>query len=123
MIVLQQYNYKPSPQQQRIFIARSLVQDADIYFMDEPFVGVDAATENAIVVLLKTLRSAGKTVVVVHHDLQTLKKYFDWALLMNVRKIAFGPVSDVLTKKHLQLTYGGRTFQLGKDVAINLDLE
>ena len=118
-----QINQLSGGQQQRVFLARALVQDAELYFMDEPFVGVDIATEKAIVNLLKVLRSKGKTVIVVHHDLQTLKEYFDWVLLLNVRKIACGPVKDVLTPKNLQLTYGGRTFNLGKDVALNLDLD
>ena len=118
-----QINQLSGGQQQRVFLARALVQDAEIYFMDEPFVGVDIATEKAIVKLLKILRSEGKTVIVVHHDLQTLKEYFDWVLLLNVRKIACGPVKKVLTQKHLQLTYGGRTFSMGKDVALNLDLD
>lgn len=95
-------------QQQRVFLARALLQNADIYFMDEPFAGVDAATERAIVTLLKELRKNGKTVIVVHHDLQTLKEYFDWVMLLNVRRIALGPVKKVLTTKNLQQTYGGR---------------
>lgn len=96
-------------QQQRVFLARALVQDADIYFMDEPFVGVDATTEKAIITLLKDLRAQGKTVVVVHHDLQTLADYFDWAFLMNVRQIALGPVEEVITNENLRLAYGGRS--------------
>ena len=96
-------------QQQRVFLARALVQDADIYFMDEPFVGVDATTEKAIITLLKDLRAQGKTVVVIHHDLQTLADYFDWAFLMNVRQIALGPVEDVITNENLRLAYGGRS--------------
>jgi len=110
-------------QQQRVFLARALVQDADLFMMDEPFVGVDATTEKAIVHLLKTLRQQGKTVIVVHHDLQTLKEYFDWVVLLNIRAIACGPIETVLTAKNLQLTYGGRTFSLGKDVAVNLELQ
>ena len=94
------------------------MQDADIYVMDEPFVGVDAATELAIVELLKELRLKGKTVIVVHHDLQTVKEYFDWVFLLNIRVIACGPISNVFTYDNLKLTYGGRTFQLGKDVAL-----
>jgi manganese/zinc/iron transport system ATP- binding protein len=96
-------------QQQRVFLARALVQAADVYFMDEPFVGVDAVTETTIIEVLKRLRGAGKTVVVVHHDLQTVTKYFDWGLLLNVRKIAMGPISDVMTDENLKLAYGGRT--------------
>lgn len=95
-------------QQQRVFLARALVQEAEIYFMDEPFAGVDATTEKAIIALLQDLRKKGKTVIVVHHDLQTLKEYFDWVLLINVRKIALGQVSEVATKENLIKTYGGR---------------
>jgi manganese/zinc/iron transport system ATP- binding protein len=95
-------------QQQRVFLARALAQDATIYFMDEPFVGVDAATEKAIVTLLNELKSQGKTVLVVHHDLQTVQEYFDWVLLLNIRKIAMGPTKDVFTIDNLQKTYGGR---------------
>ena len=95
-------------QQQRVFLARALVQDAQVYFMDEPFQGVDATTERAIVTLLQELRQAGKTLVVVHHDLQTVPEYFDWTLLLNVRRIAAGPVDDVFTDANLRMTYGGR---------------
>jgi len=95
-------------QQQRVFLARALVQDAQVYFMDEPFQGVDVRTEKAIVELLKDLRDRGRTVVVVHHDLQTVRDYFDWITLLNVRRIASGPVSEVFTPENLGLTYGGR---------------
>jgi manganese/zinc/iron transport system ATP- binding protein len=95
-------------QQQRVFLARALVQDARVYLMDEPFQGVDATTERAIVALLQELRQAGKTLVVVHHDLQTVPEYFDWTLLLNVRRIAAGPVAEVFTEENLRLTYGGR---------------
>ncbi|MEW9668828.1 metal ABC transporter ATP-binding protein [Ammoniphilus sp. 3BR4] len=95
-------------QQQRVFLARALAQDAKVYFMDEPFVGVDAATEKAIISLLNELKAQGKTVLVVHHDLQTVKEYFDWVLLINLRKIAFGPTEEVFTPENLQKTYGGR---------------
>jgi manganese/zinc/iron transport system ATP- binding protein len=95
-------------QQQRVFLARALVQDAQVYFMDEPFQGVDATTERAIVTLLKELRAAGKTVVAVHHDLQTVPEYFDWVTLLNVQRIASGPVSEVFTDHNLKRTYGGR---------------
>ncbi|NQY73442.1 MAG: metal ABC transporter ATP-binding protein [Candidatus Margulisbacteria bacterium] len=100
-------------QQQRVFLARALIQDANIYFMDEPFVGVDATTEKAIVNLLKTLRDEGKTVLVVHHDLQTLKDYFDWAILLNVRLIGIGPVQDIITTDNLRVAYGGRGAEIG----------
>ncbi|MDX1547009.1 MAG: metal ABC transporter ATP-binding protein [Rhodothermales bacterium] len=95
-------------QQQRVFLARALVQDADIYFMDEPFQGVDATTERAIIALLRTLRAEGKTVLVVHHDLQTVPEYFDQVMLLNVRSIASGPVGAVFTDENLRQTYGGR---------------
>ncbi|MEZ4561024.1 MAG: metal ABC transporter ATP-binding protein [Caldilineaceae bacterium] len=102
-------------QQQRTFLARALVQDADVYFMDEPFQGVDATTERAIVALLQELRAAGKTVIVVHHDLQTVPEYFDWVMLLNVRRIAAGPVADVFTEANLRKTYGGRVAFMGKN--------
>jgi manganese/zinc/iron transport system ATP- binding protein len=101
-------------QQQRVFLARALVQDAQVYFMDEPFQGVDATTERAIVILLQELRAAGKTVIVVHHDLQTVPDYFDWVTLLNVRRIASGPVADVFTEQNLRLAYGGRVAHLAR---------
>lgn len=104
-------------QQQRVFLARALVQDADVYFMDEPFQGVDATTERAIISLLRELRSMGKTVIVVHHDLQTVPEYFDEVMLLNVRRIASGPVGDVFTEENLRLTYGGRIGFLRKPEA------
>ena len=99
-------------QQQRLFLARAIVQDARIYLMDEPFQGVDATTERAIVLLLKEMRARGKTVVVVHHDLQTVPEYFDWVTLLNVRCVASGPVDRVFTDRNLRLTYGGRVSYL-----------
>ena len=93
-------------QQQRVFLARALVQDAQVYFMDEPFQGVDAVTETAIVELLRELRSTGRTVFVVHHDLSTVPQYFDWVTLLNVRKIASGPTSEVFTPENIAATYG-----------------
>lgn len=95
-------------QQQRVFLARALVQDADLFLMDEPFAGVDAATERTIVALLRRLAAAGKTAVVVHHDLGTVREYFDEALLLNVRRIAAGAVDETLTEENLQKAYGGR---------------
>ena len=95
-------------QQQRVFLARALVQDAQVYLMDEPFQGVDATTERAIVGLLQELRQQGRTVVAVHHDLQTVAEYFDSVTLLNVRRIASGPVAEVFTDENLRLTYGGR---------------
>ena len=95
-------------QQQRVFLARSLVQDADVFLMDEPFQGVDATTERAIVTLLQELRDSGATVVCVHHDLQTVTEYFDWVTLLNVRRIASGPTREIFTEENLRATYGGR---------------
>ncbi|MBS5957323.1 metal ABC transporter ATP-binding protein [Lacrimispora aerotolerans] len=92
-------------QQQRVFLARALMQTADIYFMDEPFKGVDIQTEKAIVQLLKELRGSGKTVVVVHHDLQTVKEYFDWVTLINIKVIASGPVEEVFHESNLKKAY------------------
>ena len=100
-------------QQQRVFLARALVQDAQVYLMDEPFQGVDATTERAIVDLLRALRAEGKTVVAVHHDLQTVAEYFDEVTLLNVRRIAAGPVDEVFTDENLRLTYGGRVAGIG----------
>lgn len=95
-------------QQQRVFLARALAQEADLYFMDEPFAGVDAATEKTIINLLKVMSDQGKTVVVVHHDLQSAMEYFDWVVLLNLRLIANGPVGEVMTSSLLQETYGGK---------------
>lgn len=92
-------------QQQRIFLARALVQDAEIYFMDEPFKGVDARTEGAIVDLLKELKNKGKTLIVVHHDLQTVEEYFDWVVLLNRQIIKAGPVEEVFTDENLNKAY------------------
>ena len=104
-------------QQQRVFLARALAQHADVYFMDEPFQGVDATTERAIVELLRSLRSDGRTVVAVHHDLQTVTEYFDQVTLMNVRRIASGPVDEVFTEENLRRTYGGRAAVFGRNGA------
>ncbi len=95
-------------QQQRVFLARALAQESQIYFMDEPFASVDAATEHAIVQVLSDLRSQGKTIVVVHHDLQTVRDYFDHVILLNMRVVAHGTVDDVFTQENLKKTYGGR---------------
>ena len=101
-------------QQQRVFLARALAQDADLYFMDEPFAGVDIATENAIIELLRTMRDQGKTVIVVHHDLQSAANYFDWVVLLNMRLVASGPTEQVLTQELLEQTYGGKLTVLSK---------
>ncbi|HCR48521.1 MAG TPA: metal ABC transporter ATP-binding protein [Rhodothermales bacterium] len=95
-------------QQQRIFLARALAQEARLYLMDEPFAGVDAATEAAILELLQSLRAEGRTVLVVHHDLQTVADYFDYVLMINMRLIADGRMEETFTTENLQKTYGGR---------------
>lgn len=95
-------------QQQRVFLARALAQEADLYFMDEPFAGVDAATEAAIISVLRELRDQGKTILVVHHDLPTARQYFDLLLLLNMNVVAFGKTQEVFTAELLQKTYGGR---------------
>lgn len=95
-------------QQQRTFLARALVQDADLYLMDEPFAAVDAATEKAIVEILRDMRKAGKTAIVIHHDLPTVPEYFDAVVLLNMRVVASGPTKDVFTRENLERTYGGR---------------
>lgn len=95
-------------QQQRIFLARALAQQAHLYLMDEPFAGVDASTENAIVTLLRTMREEGRTVLVVHHDLQTVPVYFDDVILLNMRVVAHGPIAEVYTQENLRKTYGGK---------------
>ncbi len=92
-------------QQQRVFLARALVQNADIYIMDEPFQGVDAKTEKAVVEILKELRNSSKTVIVVHHDLQTVKEYFDYVAILNTRLIASGPTEEVFTEDNLRKAY------------------
>jgi len=95
-------------QQQRTFLARALAQQADVYFMDEPMAGVDAATERAIFLLLQELRNQGKAVLVVHHDLRTVPQYFDHVILLNMRLVASGPTAEVFTPENLRKTYGGR---------------
>ncbi|MEM6934044.1 MAG: ABC transporter ATP-binding protein [Pseudomonadota bacterium] len=106
-------------QQQRVFLARALVQQADIYFLDEPMASVDATTERVIVSLLKGLRAQGKTIVVVHHDLATVRDYYDWLVLLNVRVVAQGPVADTMTTEALRATYGGQ-IALIEDKAIQI---
>jgi manganese/zinc/iron transport system ATP- binding protein len=95
-------------QQQRVFLARALAQDSSLYFMDEPFAGVDAATEKAIVALMNDLKGQRRTVLVVHHDLQTVREYYDWVILLNMRQIAVGATDEVFNAENLRKTYGGR---------------
>jgi manganese/zinc/iron transport system ATP- binding protein len=103
-----QINQLSGGQQQRTFLARALVQNADLYLMDEPFAAVDAATERAIVDILRDLKKQQKTAVVIHHDLQTVPEYFDYVVLLNMRIVAHGPVEHTFTSENLQKTYGGR---------------
>jgi manganese/zinc/iron transport system ATP- binding protein len=104
----QQIGQLSGGQQQRVFLARALAQKADIYFMDEPMAGVDAATERTIFHLLEELRQAGKTIIAVHHDLRTVPQYFDYVVLLNVRLVAAGPLDTAFTPDNLRKTYGGR---------------
>lgn len=106
-------------QQQRVFLARALAQEADLYFMDEPFAGVDAATEEAIVDVLRELRNDSRTIIAVHHDLSTVSTYFDDAILLNMRIVAAGSVGEVMTRENLHKTYGGRLTLLS-EAAVNL---
>ncbi|WP_127470552.1 metal ABC transporter ATP-binding protein [Thiomicrorhabdus aquaedulcis] len=103
-----QINELSGGQQQRVFLARALAQQACLYLMDEPFAGVDVTTEKAIIELFSTLKAQQKTIVCVHHDLNTVGEYFDWIIFINARLIACGPVETVLTKDNLNKTYGGR---------------
>ncbi len=95
-------------QQQRVFLARALAQDAEVFLLDEPFAGVDAATEKAIISVLKDLRDAGKSIIAVHHDLATVAEYFDDVFLLNRRAVAEGSVETTFTDANLALAYGGR---------------
>ncbi|WP_200978860.1 metal ABC transporter ATP-binding protein [Echinicola sp. 20G] len=99
-------------QQQRVFIARALAQQADIYFMDEPFAGVDMSTEKALVGLFQEMTATGKTVIVVHHDIYSAGKYFNWLIMLNMHLIASGPTEKVLTEDLLTKTYGGKLSML-----------
>ena len=106
-------------QQQRVFLARALAQEANLYLMDEPFSGVDAATERAIVEVMHEVRANGATVICVHHDLQTVSDYFDHALVLNVRRVAAGRIRDILTEEVLQAAYGGRLAPTELRAAVN----
>ncbi len=93
-------------QQQRAFIARALIQEADLYFMDEPFIGIDSASMQVISSLLRQLQQQGKTIFVVHHDLESIPSSFDWVLMLNMRLVANGPVSEVFNPELIQKTFG-----------------
>ena len=104
----QQIGQLSGGQQQRVFLARALAQDAEIYLLDEPFSGVDAATERAIIDVLKSLKSKNKSVIAVHHDLATVRDYFDYVLMINIKNIAEGLINETFTNENLQSTYGGK---------------
>ena len=101
-------------QQQRVFLARALAQEADLYFMDEPFAGVDAATEQAILGVLREMKNEGRTIIVVHHDLQTVPTSFDEVIFLNMRVVDSGPVAEVFHEDNLRKTYGGRLTMLAE---------
>lgn len=101
-------------QQQRVFLARALAQEGELIMMDEPFAGVDIATEEMIIELLKEMKDQGKTLLVVHHDLHTARSYFDHLVLLNTRLVASGPVEEVFTDKILTETYGGKLTTMSK---------
>jgi manganese/zinc/iron transport system ATP- binding protein len=107
-LAMRQISQLSGGQQQRTFLARALVQDADVFLLDEPFAAVDAATEQSIMELLRQLQSQGKTVLVVHHDLHTVPLYFNFVVLINVRAVAWGATSEIFTPDNLKRTYGGR---------------
>ncbi|MCT2535816.1 metal ABC transporter ATP-binding protein [Aquibacillus koreensis] len=110
-------------QQQRVFLARALAQDAKVYFMDEPFSGVDAATEKAIIKLMKEWKQEGKTVLVVHHDLQTVEDYFDHVLLLNKTPIEYGETQKVFTLDNLERAYGGKIAFLQRGTAVTQEVK
>ncbi len=106
-------------QQQRVFLARALIQEPDIFFMDEPFTGVDAATEAVLVQILKDLKEKGKTAFIVHHDLNNVAQYFDWAMLLNMRLVACGPVEEVFTAENIQRAYGNSSTLLTEALTLS----
>jgi len=111
MVGMAQYGHRQisqlsGGQQQRVFIARALMEEADLYFMDEPFAGIDVASEKTIVELLHRLKEQGKTVCTVHHDLNTVESYFDWVMVLNIRLVACGPVEEVFNATTLNAAYG-----------------
>lgn len=104
-----QINQLSGGQQQRVFLARALLQEADVYFMDEPFSGIDQATEGVLMDILHELKNEGKTLFVVHHDLNTVKQRFDWVILLNMRLVAYGAIEEVFNPRNLAITYGKST--------------
>lgn len=116
-----QINQLSGGQQQRAFLARALLQEADIYFFDEPFIGVDLATETVIIQLLQKLRASGKTIFVVHHDLFTVESYFDWVILLNQRLIACGETKRYFTPQYLSAAYGKSYALLNEALKVSKD--
>jgi len=110
-------------QQQRVFLARALLQEADLYFMDEPFAGIDMATEKALIELLISLKAEGKTMLIVHHDLTTVKSYFDWVILLNSCLIACGPVQQVFNEENLKKAYGNSAYLLTEAKKLTQSIE
>lgn len=110
-------------QQQRVFLARALIQEADIYLMDEPFVGIDLATRSAIMNLLHGLKEQGKTVLVVHHELDSVQTYFDWLIMLNVRLVASGPMQKVFNREMLRACYGKSYALLDEALKISKQME
>ena len=108
-------------QQQRAFLARALLQEADLYFMDEPFAGIDQVTEKVLLDLMKTLRDEGKTLFVVHHDLDTVKNVFDWVMILNMRLVGCGPVEEVFTTERLHAAYGKGHVLLDEAIKLSKD--
>lgn len=103
-------------QRQRTFLARALVEEPDVYLMDEPFQGVDAASEKAIVTVMHALRERGKTIIIVHHDLTTVRGYCDWVTLLRIGIVAAGPVDEVFTDENLKVAYGRSNTFVGSEV-------
>lgn len=100
---------------QRMLVARCLIQESDYIFLDEPFVGIDSVSEKIIIDLLKDLKKAGKTILIVHHDLSKVEHYFDELVVLNKELIAYGPVDEVFTVETLSKAYGDHLF-LGKGI-------
>jgi manganese/zinc/iron transport system ATP- binding protein len=99
-------------QQQRAFLARALIQEADLYLMDEPFTGIDVASSKTIISILQGLRDQGKTIFIVHHDLQSVVEIFDWVILLNMRLVAYGAIKEIFTPEWIQKTYGKESLLL-----------
>ncbi|WP_163102033.1 metal ABC transporter ATP-binding protein [Peribacillus alkalitolerans] len=95
-------------QQQRVFLARALAQESEVFFLDEPFVGIDVSSEETIITILKELKNSGKTILVVHHDLSKVSDYFDQLILLNKELVGFGDINDVLRPEVLAKAYSGQ---------------